>query len=104
MSVCPLTEVEESFNLQAMHDILALHFSTGNFDHLEFPDVVQHTTLGALFISLFCIPMHLSSGLLDLPRSISLYFDRGMLAFTVWLSLTWLGNSVVKVYGRSTGV
>jgi alpha-1,6-mannosyltransferase len=57
--VSPYTKVEESFNIQAIHDILVHgiptknvdQFLTANFDHVSFPGSVPRTFAGALMLS-----------------------------------------------------
>lgn len=57
--VSPHTKVEESFNIQAAHDILihgipgsnADQFLTANYDHMSFPGSVPRTFAGALILS-----------------------------------------------------
>jgi alpha-1,6-mannosyltransferase len=57
--VAPYTKVEESFNIQAIHDILVhgiprenvSQFLTANYDHVSFPGSVPRTFVGALMLS-----------------------------------------------------
>jgi alpha-1,6-mannosyltransferase len=55
---CPFTKVEESFNMQATHDILTYGTDLSKFNHFEFPGVVPRTFIGALSTSLVAYPFY----------------------------------------------
>jgi alpha-1,6-mannosyltransferase len=64
LSTAPFTKVEESFNIQATHDILFYGIPWTNssqalshqYDHFEFPGSVPRTFIGALIIAGFTSP------------------------------------------------
>lgn len=61
--VAPYTKVEESFHVQATHDILAHGLPYGNeidrsnYDHFEFPGAVPRTAVGASILAGLLSPM-----------------------------------------------
>ncbi|KAI0534241.1 Alg9-like mannosyltransferase family-domain-containing protein [Xylaria digitata] len=65
LAVAPYTKVEESFNIQATHDILAYGTPTrnvyeqlsSNYDHFDFPGAVPRTFLGPVLLAGICQPL-----------------------------------------------
>ena len=79
--LCPYTKVEESFNLQAIHDFLEYYFNLDIFDHFEFPGVVPRSFIGAIFVSICSLPYHLLLWYFKLPKEYSLYIVRIVLGY-----------------------
>ncbi|RPB04194.1 hypothetical protein L873DRAFT_1759446 [Choiromyces venosus 120613-1] len=104
----PYTKVEESFNLQATHDILQYGLARENttaslqadYDHFTFPGAVPRTFVGPVILS------GLSRPLIDVVegRVNGQLVVRGVLGVFSALSLNLFTRAVRKSYGSTTAV
>jgi alpha-1,6-mannosyltransferase len=99
--LAPYTKVEESFNTQAMHDLLYHRQKLQEYDHFEFPGVVPRTFLGALVIALVSSPLVAILQLLKLPKIAALYTVRVVLGMTVLGTIFALRLQVGRQFGRN---
>ncbi|WVZ16978.1 hypothetical protein V8G54_009960 [Vigna mungo] len=96
----PYTKVEESFNVQAMHDILYHRTNLDNYDHLEFPGVVPRTFLGALLVSIVAAPFVLTASLLHLPKFYALVIVRMALGCIILYTLRFFRRQIRNKFGH----
>lgn len=94
--LCPFTKVEESFNMQAMNDLITYGPDIDQYDHHLYPGVVPRTFLGALLISIIT---YFPSKLLYLSNIWNLYLCRGVLGVLVWYSFVHIRKSITMKYG-----
>lgn len=117
MCIAPYSKVEESFNVQASHDItfhmLLAKNSSDNlqglaaFDHFQFPGVVPRTFTGSFLIALALYPvsywLNILSGLGIVSglgvKIISYLLVRFTLAVLNWRGIVSIGNAIRRVYG-----
>ncbi|CAH8577986.1 unnamed protein product [Schistosoma rodhaini] len=98
--VCPHTKVEESFGMQASHDLLYLRTNISMYDHNYFPGVVPRSFLGCLSVVWIVSPLVYVNTLLGMHKFISQYIVRICLGLITALSMINFAHCVKKVFGK----
>lgn len=96
LKLAPFTKVEESFNIQAIHDLVEYGLDTSQFDHVDFPGPVKRTFVGASIVTLFLKPLALLN-VEDLQMC-----ARGILAGFNCLALIRLRKCVKTVFPKAS--
>uniref|UniRef100_H2Y571 Mannosyltransferase n=1 Tax=Ciona savignyi TaxID=51511 RepID=H2Y571_CIOSA len=100
--LCPYTKVEESFNIQAIHDVMYHRQNVSNYDHQSFPGVVPRTFIGPIFIALLSAPSVYVSTFFTQSKIISQYLVRISLGLCVVYGLHKFTRALKSHYDSST--
>ncbi|RLV89678.1 Dol-P-Man:Man [Spathaspora sp. JA1] len=110
----PFTKVEESFNIQAIHDILNFGIFPQqtiltNYDHIEFPGVVPRTFLGSLLLAGITKVMLIFNSILGIEYMNGSQLElqslvRGILGISNVLSLIYIRECYKKKVGVWYGI
>jgi alpha-1,6-mannosyltransferase len=104
ISLCPYTKVEESFNIQATHDLLELNGHIPDYDHLEFPGVVPRTFVGAIILSAVAFPGYAYVRLIKGGSKLHCqYLVRIFLGLTAWSAFVRFRKAVTARFGLRCG-
>ncbi|KAL4226476.1 dolichyl-P-Man:Man(7)GlcNAc(2)-PP-dolichol alpha-1 [Mactra antiquata] len=100
--LCPYTKVEESFNIQAIHDILQYKTNISQYDHLQFPGVVPRSFLGPLVVAISSFPLVQTFTVLDIPKIYQQYIVRLCLGNAVLVGLLAYTSAIREKFGSQT--
>ena len=105
LALCPYTKVEESFGMQAVHDLLHHRGDLSSYDHHLFPGVVPRTFAGPLAVSAAAAPMHVALFAFcpSCPRWVALLLVRGVLGTMLWLCFVSFRRAVSSRFGHDVG-
>ncbi|GAQ78841.1 alpha-1,6-mannosyltransferase [Klebsormidium nitens] len=101
--LAPFTKVEESFNVQATHDLLYHRGNLTEYDHQEFPGVVPRTFLGAISLAATSFPLVAWLQTINLPKVGALYVVRIVLGLATASSLIALNRQIRSRFGPNVG-
>ena len=94
----PYTKVEESFSVQATHDLVHAQ-SLDSFDHLTFPGVVPRSFVGPLTLATLTYPLIASLQWIGVgERLTGLLVVRGVLGASYALTFGWMRREVAVLF------
>ncbi|RDL34705.1 Mannosyltransferase [Venustampulla echinocandica] len=104
--VAPYTKVEESFNIQATHDIATYGLPTSDipvrfqaaYDHFSFPGAVPRTFVGALVLAALSRPVYSLAGI-----QYAQFVVRAVLGLFNTVCLLKYKNGLEKAFGQNVG-
>ncbi|EDQ91474.1 uncharacterized protein MONBRDRAFT_31470 [Monosiga brevicollis MX1] len=99
--ICPFSKVEESFNTQAIYDIVHHGRNLTAYDHHEFPGVVPRTFTGALLVAPWLSFFNYIFSLDGFAQQLA---ARAILAVLVWCGHVSVSRAVQRRLGRNAAL
>lgn len=110
LMLCPYTKVEESFGLQAMHDLIFNKADLAKYDHNVFPGVVPRTFIGPAAVAATAYPFVAVAEQLQEPtidnEPTKLYAQfcvRATLGILLVVAFRKFQQSISKLFGNDVG-
>lgn len=103
MALVCCSKVEESFNTQAIHDLLYLRTNLREYDHFSFPGVVPRTFIGAIAVALPYLWLTPET-LLQIGKPTMQMVTRMTLGLFVWSGLVQVKKAAAERWGQLAGV
>eukprot|EP00736_Rhodelphis_marinus_P011944 Rmarinus@m.27831 len=97
--ICPFTKVEESFNIQAIHDILYFGEDLEAYDHVFFPGVVPRSFIGPISVCSLIWPLARFADLFNIPKIFFLVISRVTLGCMAVAAFSVFQSAVRESYG-----
>lgn len=101
--VAPFTKVEESFNIQAIHDIFFYGQDLSKYDHFEFPGVVPRSFFGALIVAMLQYPAKMFSSTFVIKEDLQM-ISRAVVGALNAFMLVEFRRNIQKVFGKRVSV
>ncbi|CAJ0961027.1 unnamed protein product, partial [Mesorhabditis belari] len=102
--LAPGTKVEESFNVQATHDLIYENYNISNYDHNDFPGVVPRTFVGPFALASFGFPLRIVFWLFGIQKIWMLFAVRFFLGAAVVISFCNFCRCIRKHFGEETAI
>ncbi|KAA0198818.1 hypothetical protein HAZT_HAZT003661 [Hyalella azteca] len=102
--LAPYTKVEESFNIQACHDMLYHGPFLSRYDHHEYPGVVPRSFLGPAMLSTLALPFVTTARVMGVNKIYSQYLVRLALSLLVVFAWSRFYQQVKKGFGMGVAV
>uniref|UniRef100_A0A0N5BJ45 Mannosyltransferase n=1 Tax=Strongyloides papillosus TaxID=174720 RepID=A0A0N5BJ45_STREA len=100
----PFTKVEESFNTNAIHDVLYHKWDISEYDHHEFPGVVPRTFFFPVVFGLILSPFISIINIFHGLKIYGLYLTRIGIGISLLISFLNFARTIEKHFGKETAL
>jgi alpha-1,6-mannosyltransferase len=98
--MCPYTKAEESFTMQAVHDMVVHKYDIEEYDHLRYPGEVKQTGLAALGLGFMIFPYFYVLTSAGFSSECGLLLTRLAMGIFNFSAIYMLRRAVARMYGQ----